>query len=105
MNAGTEKLGRTSAGFAMAGAITVLFSTALAWVKDASQPLLVFMNHLAWHNWITHGLADVVLFVGLGLALSRANLAERIAPNRLIMFLVAAVVVAGAGLFVWYAAY
>jgi uncharacterized membrane protein SirB2 len=61
------------------------------------------MNDMAWHNWITHGVADLILFIGLGLILSNANTGERIAPNRLISFLVAAVVVAGAGLFVWYA--
>ncbi len=82
MNTDNGKLGRSSAGFAMAASITVLFSTALAWAKDAYKPLNSFMNALAWHNWITHGLADVVLFVGLGLIFSRTNWAERIAPNR-----------------------
>jgi predicted tellurium resistance membrane protein TerC len=87
----------------MAAGITVLFSTALAWAKDAYKPLNNLMNDMAWHNWITHGVADLILFIGLGLILSNANTGERIAPNRLISFLVAAVVVAGAGLFVWYA--
>lgn len=105
MSAGTDRLGRSSAGFAIAAAITVLFNTALAWAKDASRPLLVFMNGIAWHNWITQGLADVILFVGLGLIFSKANVGERMAPNRVIAFLVAAVVIAGAGLFVWYAVY
>ena len=105
MNTDNGKLGRSSAGFAMAASITVLFSTALAWAKDAYKPLNSFMNALAWHNWITHGLADVILFIGLGLIFSRTNWVERIAPNRLITFLVAAVVMAGAGLFVWYAVF
>jgi uncharacterized membrane protein SirB2 len=105
MSPGAERLGRSSAGFAVAAAVTLLFSTALAWVKDAYRPLLLFMNQLAWHNWITQGLADVILFVVLGLVLSRANIAERIAPHRLISFLAAAAVLAGAGLFLWYAFY
>jgi hypothetical protein len=105
MNMDNEKLTRASAGFAMAGSITVLFSTALAWAKDAYHPLNSFMNAVAWHNWITHGLADLVLFIGLGLILSRTNWVERIAPNRLISFLAVAVVVAGAGLFVWFAVF
>jgi hypothetical protein len=105
MNGDNAKLGRSSAGFAMAAAITVLFSTALAWAKDAYKPLNDFMNALAWHNWITHGIADVILFVGLGLIFSRTGWVERIAPNRLITFLVVAVVVAGAGLFAWYAVF
>jgi hypothetical protein len=102
---GDAKLGRSSAGFAVAAAITVLFSTALAWAKDAYKPLNDFVNALAWHNWITHGLADVILFIGLGPIFSRPDWADRIAPNRLITFLVVAVVVAGAGLFVWYAVF
>jgi hypothetical protein len=105
MSAGADRLGRASAGFAVAGAMTVLFSTALAWAKDASRPLLIFMNGIAWHNWISHGLADVILFVALGLVFSKVNVAERIAANRLIAFLVVAVVIAGAGLFGWYAIY
>ena len=63
------------------------------------------MNALAWHNWITHGLADVILFIGLGLIFSKTDWVERIAPNRLITLLMVAVVVAGVGLFVWYAVF
>lgn len=100
-----EKLGRSSAGFAMAASLTILFSTALAWAKDAYKPLSSLMNALAWHNWITHGLADVILFGGLGLLFSRTNWVGRIAPNRLIAFLAVAVMVAGVGLFVWYAVF
>jgi uncharacterized membrane protein SirB2 len=105
MNMDNAKLGRPSAGFAMAAGITVLLSTALALAKDAYKPLNNLMNEMAWHNWITHGLADLILFFGLGLIFSNANTAARIAPNRLISFLVAAVVVAGAGLFIWYAVF
>ncbi len=105
MNRDNEKLGRFSAGFAAAASVTILFSTVLAWAKDVYKPLNSFMNALAWHNWITHGLADVILFGGLGLLFSRTGWAERIAPKRLIAFLVAAVMIAGAGLFVWYAVF
>jgi hypothetical protein len=105
MSADNSKLGSTSSGFAMAAAITILFSTVLACVKDAYKPLNIFMNRVAWHNWITHGIVDVILFVGLGLIFSKTGWAERIAPNKIISFLVGAVVVAGLGLFVWYAAY
>jgi hypothetical protein len=105
MNAGNEKLSRSSAGFAMAVSVTVLFSTVLAWVKDAYKPLNLFMNGIAWHNWITHGLVDLVLFIVLGLIFSKSNWAGRIAPNRLITFLVMSVAAAGVGLFVWYAVF
>ena len=35
MSADNTKLGRASAAFGMAAAITALFNTALAWAKDA----------------------------------------------------------------------
>jgi hypothetical protein len=73
MNMENEKLRRSCAGFAMAASIAILFSTALAWAKDAYKPLNSFMNVLAWHNWITHGLVDVILFSALGLIFSRGN--------------------------------
>lgn len=103
MNSDDAKLGWPSAAFALAAGITVLFNTGLAWAKDAYKPLNGLMNALAWHNWITQGFADVILFTGLGLIFSRGDWANRIAPNRLISFLVASVVIAGIGLFAWYA--
>jgi hypothetical protein len=96
-------LGRSSAAFAMAAAVTALFNTGLSWAKDAYSPLLTFMNGVAGHNWTTQGLADVILFAGLGLIFWRTGWADKMAPNRLIAFLVAAVAVAGVGLFAWYA--
>ena len=105
MSAENTGLGRASAGFAMAAAITILFSTVLACVKDAYKPLNNYMNSLAWHNWITHGFVDVILFISLGMIFSKSGMAERIAPRRLISFLVTAVIVAGVGLFVWYAVF
>jgi hypothetical protein len=104
MNTDNAKLGRASAAFAVAASITVLFSTALAWTKDAYRPLNNLMNAIAWHNWITQGFADVILFFGLGQIFSKTSFTERIAPNRVILFLVAAVIVSGLGLLVWYAA-
>jgi uncharacterized membrane protein SirB2 len=103
MNSGNAKLSGASAGFAMAAAITILFSTVLACVKDAYKPLNSFMNSVAWHNWITHGFVDVILFVVLGFTFSKSGFAERAAPRRLISFLAVAVIAAGLGLFVWYA--
>jgi uncharacterized membrane protein SirB2 len=105
MNADNSKLGNASAGFGMAAAITILFSTVLACVKDAYKPLNSFMNSVATHNWITHGLVDVILFIALGTIFSKAEMVERIASRRLISFLIAAVIVSGVGLFVWYAAF
>jgi hypothetical protein len=102
MTTGTAQLSRPSAAFAMAAALTALFNTAIAWAKDAYSPLLSFMNRVAGHNWTTQGLADVILFAGLGFTFWKTGWTEKIAPSRLIAFLVAAVLVAGVGLFAWY---
>jgi hypothetical protein len=94
-----------SAPFAIAAAITMLFSTGLAWAKDAYQPLTRVMNTVAGHNWIAHGVADLVLFLVTGLVLSRSPWPYRMAPNRVIAGLVAAAVISGLGLLGWYVAF
>ncbi|MFZ0211725.1 MAG: hypothetical protein WAL55_03375 [Candidatus Acidiferrales bacterium] len=63
------------------------------------------MASLSDHDWTTQGLADVILFILLGLILLNTHLPEKIKPKRLISFLVLAVVISGVGLFAWYALY
>ena len=104
MNTDTNaRLGRSSAGFGLSAAIVALFNTILACVKDAYHPLNLLMNKIAGHNWTTQGLADVILFFALGLLFSQTGLAEKILPRKLISVLVACVLIAGGGLFAWYA--
>jgi hypothetical protein len=105
MTAGAVRLGRASTAFGVAAGITVLFNTALAWAKDAYRPLTNLMNAMAGQNWTTQGLADVILFAGLGLIFWNTHAFEQMPPNRLISFLAVAVVIAGVGLFVWYAVF
>jgi hypothetical protein len=105
MSADTAKLGNASAAFGLAAAVTALFNTALACIKDAYHPLNNLMNDMAGHNWTTQALADIILFVGLGLIFSAIHVAEKMKSNRLISFLVAAVMIAGVGLFTWYSLY
>ena len=102
MNGDSPKLGHSSAAFAMSAAVTILFNTALTCIKDAYAPLAQLMNGLAGQNWTTQGLADVAVFLGLGLVFAKTSLAGSVSPSRLISFLASAVVVAGAGLFIWF---
>jgi hypothetical protein len=102
MNAETPQLGRASAAFALAAAIACVFNTALAWAKDASAPLNNLMASLTGHHWITHALADCVVFVGLGLLFMKTSTANKISPNRLVSILIWAVVAASLGLFAWF---
>ncbi len=101
--AGTPKLGRTSSAFALSAAITIAFNTVLACVKDAYPPLKHLMTSVSHSDWTTQAVADVVLFVVLGLIFLRTSLAEKLNPNRMISLLIGASILAGAGLVAWYA--
>ena len=91
----------STAAFGLAAAIACIFNTALAWAKDAYAPLNKFMASLTGHHWITHGLADIIVFIGLGLLFSK-TMANKPASQSLVSILVWSVVGASAGLFIWF---
>ena len=93
-------MNKASSAFALSAAIACLFNTALAWAKDAYAPLNKFMAGLTGHHWITHGLADLIVFVGLGLVFMKT--ADKIKPERLVSILVWSVAAASLGLFAWF---
>ena len=97
-----QALDSTTAAFALSAAVTVLFNTLLAWVKDSVPALNNFMAALTGHHWITHGLADIIVFIVLGFIFMRTRTAARMAPTSLIMALFVAVAVAGLGLAGWF---
>ncbi len=106
--AGLQQAGATEAAkesmavaFSYAAVITVLFNTALAWIKDSYDPLNSFMASLTGHHWRTHGLVDVILFVVLGLVFMRTKPARHI-TNGLIIGIIAAVILGGGGLAGWF---
>lgn len=105
MGADAPRLSRTSGAFAASAGIVILLNTILACAEDASLPLKKSLASLAGNDWTTQGLADVVLFVLLGFILSNTGVSEKMSSKRLISFLVTAVVIAGVGLFAWYALY
>jgi hypothetical protein len=92
----------TSAAFGLAAAVTVLFNTLLVWLKEAVPSVQSVMVSLTGHHWITHGLADVIVFVVLGLVFQRVGMAERLSGTALVVMLALAVVVAGLGLVGWF---
>jgi hypothetical protein len=87
-------------GYGLAAAIVIVFNTLLAWIKDSYAPLNSLMAHLSGHHWRTHGLVDVVLFLILGFALTQRNVSMN--GYTLAGLLVAASVVAGGGLALWF---
>jgi hypothetical protein len=90
------------AGYGTAAAIAMLFNTGLAWAKDAWAPLADFMTGLTGNPWITHGLADVVLFVVLGAALTSARHGRDGDGLQLAALLVGTAAAAGGGLALWF---
>jgi hypothetical protein len=99
----SQKLFPATSGFVLSAAVTVLFNTALAWAKDIYPGLNDAMKSVAGHHWTTHGVVDLVLFVGLGLIFTSARTGEKIDPNRLVVTLTGAVVIAAVGLGLWFA--
>lgn len=99
----SPKLKAATSSFVLAAAVTLVFNTALACVKDSSAPLKNFMNSLTDHDWTTHGLVDLLVFAGLGLFFMRSGMTERVKPSRLIGVLVLAAAGSGLGLALWYA--
>jgi hypothetical protein len=98
-----QNLSRATSAFVLAASITVLFNTALACAKDAFPQLKNFMKSLSDHDWTTQGLADLLLFLGLGFAVARTRVAEKIGPRSLTGLLIGSVGVASLGLALWYA--
>ena len=95
-------MNKTNSAFALSVAIACLFNTALAWAKDAYSPLNKFMASLTGHHWITHGLADCIVFVGLGLLFMNTSVADKIKPEKLVSIVVWSVVASSVGLFAWF---
>ena len=97
------QLTAATSSFVLAAAVTVLFSTALAWAKDVYAPLKDTMKVLTGQDWTTHGLLDLLLFIGLGCIFMRTKASEKIPPRRLIGGLILAVGIAVPGLALWFA--
>jgi hypothetical protein len=60
-------------GFALAVAATSILSALLVMGKELNEGLLKFMKAVTVHHWVTHGIFDLIVFVALGLLLSKSN--------------------------------
>ena len=61
-------------GFGLAVAVTSIASALLVMAKELNEEtLLKFMKSVTVHHWVTHGIFDVLVFVALGLLLSKSN--------------------------------
>lgn len=97
-----EESGKTAAAFGLAAAVTVLFNTILALVKDAYQPLDQLMAALTGNHWVTQGLADVILFFAVGWLFTSRGIPAGGLTNATVATVTAASLIAGGLLAGWF---
>ncbi len=97
---GQDMLSPSSVAFGLAAVVTIVFNTVLALVKDAYGPLNAAMAALTGHHWITHSLVDIAVFLLLGFIFRSAG--ARFGGQRLALLLIAACLVGGGGLALWF---
>jgi hypothetical protein len=97
---GLGTLDGAAAAFGLSAAITIVFNTLLAWIKDAYDPLNSFMASLTGHHWTTHGLADIAVFLILGFIFMQRGFSFD--GTRLAALVAGAVIVGGGGLALWF---
>jgi hypothetical protein len=93
---------KQAAAFGLSAAITVVFNVVLAFVKDSYPPLNSLMAHMTGHHWRTHGLADVILFILLGLFFMSSGMPANGLNNKLVVTVAGAVIAASAALGLWF---
>ena len=62
------------AGFGVSYAIACVFNAILVVLKESSPGIHDAMVALTGHHWVTHGLLDLIVFLGLGYILSRRDM-------------------------------
>ena len=95
-------MSRRVSACALGVAVACVFNTLLAWAKDAYAPLNTFLGALMGHHWVTHGVADLVVFAGMSLVLMRSGAVSRWSSERVTSVLVWCVAGSGFGLLAWY---
>ena len=95
-------MNRKVSAFALAAAVACVFNTLLAWAKDAHAALTIFMGSLTGHHWITHGIADLLVFFGAALIFMRTPAVARLTLDRAASILIWCVAASGFGLLAWY---
>jgi hypothetical protein len=90
-------------GFGVSYAITSVLSALLVILKESSEGVHDGLAAITGHHWVTHGLLDVIVFVVLGLVLSRMGGGLRMTGKALVTTIVGATILSGliiAGYFV-----
>ena len=100
-----NKVDNASIAFGISLAITVIFNTLLACVKDAYEPLNKFMASLFGHHWTTHGIIDILVFLLVGLLIMRSSIAQKVNPALIAKLIYISTIASALGLIVWFLLY
>ncbi|MFZ2447297.1 MAG: hypothetical protein WAW37_13140 [Syntrophobacteraceae bacterium] len=85
-------LGKYTVSFGLSLAITSVLSALLVVVKELSRPtVMAWMKQITFHHWVTHAIIDLIIFVALGLLLTKV----KVTPKQLIQAIVGAVAISG----------
>jgi hypothetical protein len=92
-----EDLNKNTESFGVSLAVTSILSALLVVIKESSEPVLNLMKTLTGHHWATHGLFTIIVFIALGVYFGKVNNGQglKLTPERLTMFITAAVVISG----------
>ena len=71
--------------FGMAASVVVLFSALLTCAKERYAPVHDLMAGLTGNHWMTHSLADLLLFLFLGVMLRKKSF-QNINPKPLLIW-------------------
>ena len=93
-NNATDSAGRTATAFGVSYAITSIFSALLVVLKESSEAVHDLLTAITGHHWVTHGVLNVIIFVVLGIVLSRTGGVQMTAKS-LINTVVGATVASG----------
>ncbi len=91
-------IGKYTRSFGLSFAITSVLSVLLVILKESNEEtVLAWMKAATGHHWVTHGIFNLIVFVGLGWALSRLDNGQglKITANILVICIVCAVFVSG----------
>jgi hypothetical protein len=97
----TTKLDRAAAGFGVAAGLAIMFNSLLVAVTDTWPGLDAYAATFTGHAWKTHGIADVLVFLIVGVLLTRRRFT--IGGYTLAFFLLLSVAIAAGG-FGWWVA-
>jgi len=90
----TDTAGTTATAFGISYAITSIFSALLVVLKETSPAVHDGLAAITGHHWVTHGLLNVIIFVVLGMILSRSG-RPQMSAGSLVNTIVGSTIVSG----------